>query len=173
MKIITDTYCYIRAKPYGGEVAEDKDFKRREAAVESGPTTKKTFLVLEDSPNDAFFIGHAFSLLERCTSHICSNTKEAQAYLLGTGNYSNRVEFPFPHAVMSDLHLGPDSGIDFFNWMRGCKQFDSLPALLLTCSANPQELENAAKIDRVQVLGKPMDIESLKTIVDGLCESIQ
>jgi DNA-binding NtrC family response regulator len=133
---------------------------------------KKMFLVLENSPEDAFLIGHAFSLLHDCSSHICRNTNEARAYLKGTGGYKDRNRYPFPHAVMSDLHLGPESGIEFFNWMEKSEEFEPLQRVLLTGSASPRDLTEAAKIPRLKIIEKPMDLAALKKIVGCLCETI-
>lgn len=76
----------------------------------------KKFLVVEDNPNDAFLIKRALQS-NGCAAFICRNPGEAQSYLLGAGMYEDRVRYPMPDLILTDLRMGAVSGLILWN---GC-----------------------------------------------------
>ena len=128
----------------------------------------KNFLVIEDNTDDALLIKRAFASTHSCQASVCRNLSEAKAYLHGSGMYADREKFPFPNAVISDMHLGFESAVDFLKWIKGDPQFQSMPLLVLSGTASTRECEMARELGAVDVLRKPGKYEDLKAMVQDL-----
>jgi CheY-like chemotaxis protein len=132
----------------------------------------KTFLVIEDTADDAMLIQRAFKSVGDCQAFICRNLSEARAYVQGSGMYQNRDNFPFPNAVISDLHLGFESGVEFVKWMKSNAPFASMPVIILTGTANAPDCEEARQAGAVDILKKPARYEDLKMMLHDLAAKL-
>jgi DNA-binding NtrC family response regulator len=133
--------------------------------------TPKMLLVIEDDPNDAFLIQQAFvPIAAKCVVHVCRNVTEAKCYLEGIGIYADRTRYPFPNAVVSDFRIGPETGVEFFRWLRSRQEFANVSAVLMSGSSPERTLKEASDIGGVTVIEKPMTFERLLKIADDLCE---
>jgi CheY-like chemotaxis protein len=125
----------------------------------------KLILVVENDDNDAFFLARAFSGLPDCRAHFCKNAADARMYLEGDGIYAERSKYPFPSAVISDLNLGSETGLDFCRWMQGQSKFAHLPTVLMSGALATTAMLEAAGAEGVQVVLKSADVRELKDIV--------
>jgi CheY-like chemotaxis protein len=132
----------------------------------------KTFLVIEDSSDDALLIKRAFRGLESCQAIVCRNLSEARAYMNGAGQYSDRAKYPFPNAVICDLHLGYESGVDFVLWIKEQPTFKDMPVIILTGTATTSEAIAAKEKGALDVLRKPARYEDLKVMLDDLAAKL-
>jgi CheY-like chemotaxis protein len=128
----------------------------------------KTFLVIEDSADDALLIRRAFASVGSCRAFICRNISEGKAYIQGAGMYGNRIEFPFPNAVLCDLWLAGESGNTFLRWLKGTKGFSNLPVYVLTGSNFDTDILAAKKLGAADVFRKPADFLQLRTMLANL-----
>jgi CheY-like chemotaxis protein len=63
-------------------------------------------LVVEDRPDDEVLIRKAFQQAAvKNPIFVVGNGEEAQAYLEGTGKFSERDEYPLPDLVLLDLKM--------------------------------------------------------------------
>jgi CheY-like chemotaxis protein len=132
----------------------------------------KTFLVVEDSENDALLIRRAFRALEDCRAVVCRNLSEGRAYINGAGMYQDRTKYPFPNAIISDLHLGIESGLEFLKWVKAHPQFKEMPIYVLTGTASTREARQAKEAGAVEVLRKPAKFEDLTTMLNDLAAKL-
>jgi CheY-like chemotaxis protein len=132
----------------------------------------KTFLVIEDCSDDAILIGRAFSATANCQAVVCRNLGEARAYLRGVGIYHDRSKFPFPNAIISDLHLESESGFDFLKWVKGTAEFKDMPVTILTDVATPEECLRCKEAGALRVLTKPNSYDALKTMLADLAAKL-
>lgn len=130
----------------------------------------KTILVVEDNAIDAALIRRAFDAVPSCRAIVCRNLGEARAYLLGAGIYEDRVEYPFPNAVICDFRLGGESGNEFLIWLKSDPRSESLPVVILSGSVAPKDLIEAKKSGAVDVLLKPFRFDDLKTLVADVAQ---
>lgn len=94
-----------------------------------------TILHVEDDPNDAFLVQHAFQRARLSIQvRLVSDGQQALDYLAGTGQYADRVTYPIPQLVLLDLKMPKLSGFDVLSWVRGQEQFGRLPVLILSSS---------------------------------------
>lgn len=133
---------------------------------------KKTFLVIEDSADDALLIRRAFDALESCQAIICRNLSEARAYLSGAGIYANRAEYPFPNAIICDLHIGFESGVQCVEWIKQHPDFNEMPVFIFTGDATTAEASAAKKKGAVDVLKKPSKYEELRIMLRDLAAKL-
>lgn len=99
---------------------------------------------------------------------MCRNLSEARAYLAGAGIYSDRTKHPFPHAILSDLNVGPDSAADLLKLGLPIKD---IPVVIMSGTVPLQEdlqaiLDSGAR----EVLTKPMDQRSLVAALSKFIE---
>jgi DNA-binding NtrC family response regulator len=132
----------------------------------------KTFLVIEDSSDDAILIRRAFDATVDCHAIVCRNLSEARAYLRGAGIYHDRKKFPFPNAVISDLHLGFESGVQFLKWVKSSSEFKDMPVIILTGTATSSECVGAKEAGALEILKKPARYEELKTMLIDLAAKL-
>jgi CheY-like chemotaxis protein len=132
----------------------------------------KTFLVIEDSGDDALLIRRAFRALESCQATICRNLSEAKAYMNGAGMYQDRTKYPFPNAIISDLHLGMESGLDFLKWIKAHPEYKAMPVYVLTGTASTREAFLAREAGAVDVLRKPSKYEDLRTMFTDMAAKL-
>ena len=61
---------------------------------------RATILVVEDDPNDLFFLKRAFSSVQtRCLMQAVGDGAEAIDYLRGVDDYADRQRYPIPAGV--------------------------------------------------------------------------
>ena len=125
----------------------------------------KTFLVIEDNADDAALIRRAFEALKSCKAFVCRNLSEAKAYLHGSGMYADRVKHPLPNAVICDLNLSGESGVEFVAWLESSSDFKQMPVVILTGSTSESEISAARKGPVILVLRKPARFEELKSML--------
>lgn len=129
-------------------------------------------MVIEDSADDALLIRRAFRALDACQATICRNLSEARAYMNGAGMYQDRAKFPFPNAVITDLHLGMESGIEFVKWIKAHPEYKSMPVYVLTGTASTREAFLAREAGAFDVLRKPAKYEDLRTMLNDLAAKL-
>jgi CheY-like chemotaxis protein len=125
----------------------------------------KTFLVIEDDANDAALIRRAFDALESCTAFVCRNLSEAKAYLHGSGMYADRARHPFPNAVICDLNVDGESGLEFVAWLESSSDFHKMPVVILTGSTSERDISAARRGGVISVLRKPARFEDLRLML--------
>ena len=129
------------------------------------------FLVVEDDPNDAIQIRRIFSSLEpTCTVSVCRNTSEARAYLKGAGMYADRLTYPMPDTIISDIRLPEESGIDLIRWIRSEEQLADIPVVVLTGAATSVEMQTAKELRVNLILRKPAKSANFKALLQGVAE---
>jgi CheY-like chemotaxis protein len=143
-----------------------------EAASPNYTFQTRHFLVVEDDPNDAIQIRRIFNSLEpKCTLFVCRNTSEARAYLKGAGMYVDRITYPIPDTVISDIRLPEESGIDLIRWLRSEEQFAGMPIVVLTGAATQEEIQATKELGVDLILRKPAKPANFKALLQGVAEN--
>lgn len=130
---------------------------------------RPNFLVVENDPNDAFFIKRALS--RAGSAHVCTNPEEARAYLSGAGPFQDRTKFPFPELILSDLRMEQHCGINFVQWLRmQPSPIRDTHIVILTGSTSPEDCEAARNAGAQKVLQKPGTLEDLQKLLYNVTE---
>jgi DNA-binding response OmpR family regulator len=131
----------------------------------------RTILLIEDSPDDVFFMKRAFKLAG--VTHplqVAEDGEKAMDYLSGAGRFANREEFPLPGLVLLDLRLPRVPGFDVLKWMRAQSAFECVPVLVLTSSKEDRDMQKAYALGANSFLVKPSDSNELAAMVKTLVE---
>src|SRR5215211_4759857 len=69
-------------------------------------------LLVEDNEDDAFLLTRALRTAEIANPvHVVTDGEQAVGYLQGTGQFSDRTQYPMPGLILLDLKLPRISGL--------------------------------------------------------------
>jgi CheY-like chemotaxis protein len=129
--------------------------------TEAGPP----IVLVEDDPNDVYFVRHALEkalivnpLLRFATAEQARN------------HFAERAIFDLPSMFILDVNLvGRESGIDFLRWLRQQRSpLGSTPAMMLTGSDQPGDRDATAMLGSIYFLRKPVSEDRLTAAVQSL-----
>jgi CheY-like chemotaxis protein len=124
----------------------------------------QTLLLVEDNEDDVYLMRRALrdaginNLL-----HVVEDGQAALEYLAGEGKFADRQLHPMPALVFLDLNLPLKSGHEVLAWMRR-KQLETV-VIVLTSSAEPEDLRRAYRLGANSYLTKPPTAEQLLELV--------
>jgi len=126
-----------------------------------------TILHVEDDENDALLFARA---CERAAIPAilfrAHDGEEARAYLLGQGEYVDRLKFPLPQIIVLDLKLPNLDGFEFLQWLRQQAGFLTLPVLVFTASLSREDKARALAEGANSYFVKPTTFEELVHMVE-------
>jgi DNA-binding response OmpR family regulator len=123
-------------------------------------------LIVEDSPDDFFFLERSFHIAEIQTElrHVDDGQK-AIDYLQGTGPFADREAHPLPSLVLLDLKLPLKHGFEVLAWLRQQSPWRSIVVLILTSSSEDADVSKAYELGANAFLVKPTSVDRLIEIV--------
>ena len=127
---------------------------------------KLLILVAEDDPNDVLLLKRAF--LKNGVNnpvHSCSNGEDAIAYLQGKGEYQDRIKFPFPTMLITDLKMPRAGGFEILQWLRAHPECHVIPILIFSASRDVEDVRRAYQMGANAYLNKPSKSEELQNMV--------
>ena len=131
---------------------------------------RKFILVVEDSDED-------FTALERMLKRIKAKVniyrvcdgEEALDYLYRQKDYTDPENFPRPSVILLDLNLPGTDGREVIKQVKEDDALKAIPIVVLTTSANPQDIQDCYLHGANSYMLKPMGVEELRyTIEDFL-----
>jgi DNA-binding response OmpR family regulator len=126
-----------------------------------------TILHVEDDENDALLFAKACDraglpvILQRVR-----DAEDGRTYLLGEGNYTDRLRFPLPQIIILDLKLPRMSGFEFLIWIRKEATLATLPVLVFTSSLSREDKSRALAEGANSYFVKPATFEALVQMVE-------
>jgi CheY-like chemotaxis protein len=124
-------------------------------------TSERTshFLLVEDDLDAVALLRRALARTRvDAACHVAYDGDEALAYLQG------RASDSLPCLVVLDVHMPRRSGLQVLEWLRGQSGLRHIPAVMLTTSADPQDVKRAAELGARAYWLKPLGAEGLKRI---------
>jgi CheY-like chemotaxis protein len=90
---------------------------------------------------------------------VAGDGLEAYRYISGAGPYANRKAYPVPDVILSDMNLPRFSGLEFLRWLRqqAPEHSRSIPVIIVSAVAIPQELEQARAFGARMFVLKPVN----------------
>jgi DNA-binding response OmpR family regulator len=124
------------------------------------PCDTSTFLLVEDDPNDVFFLQYAFEQAGIKNRLVAvEHGQEAIDYLSGRGKYGDRSQYPLPCIVLLDLKLPGVSGLDVLRWARKQPEVSCVLFIVLTSSKDQNDIHEAYRLGARSYLVKPLSLE--------------
>ncbi len=149
------------------------------AAIEGlGPTAMamnmkatKTFLHVEDDPNDAEFVEKA--LKESSLSINLRSVRDgvfAKQYMEGHGKYADRELHPLPDVILLDLKMPRLDGFEFLAWLRTQSPPGQrlTPVVVMSSSSILEDVQRAYALGANSYLVKPVDASKFDECVNTL-----
>ncbi|MGO8679224.1 MAG: response regulator [Limisphaerales bacterium] len=128
-----------------------------------------TVLYVEDEEFDALFMHRAFERMGLEGSlKVVEDGQEAIDYLAGKGVYADRRAHPLPAVVLLDLKLPVVSGFEVLEWLREQPEFKSLPVVIFSSSAQPEDQARASELGADDFVQKPSSALEFPKVVERL-----
>lgn len=125
-------------------------------------------LVAEDNPDEALLLQRAFKKAGlQVRIHLCEDGGEASAYLLGKDEFADRLKFPYPRMLITDLKMPRCDGFELLERARGQ---ELVPKVVMSASGEERDVSRAYKLGANCYFMKPATFEELVAIVKGLGE---
>jgi CheY-like chemotaxis protein len=125
-----------------------------------------TILLVEDTPSDATLIRRGFEKTRVLNPIVwVKNGQEALAYLIGLGQYADRIKYPLPALVLLDLDLPEMSGFELLQWKRTQPTIRRIPVVVLTIDNAASTVNAAYDLGANSYLVKPGDPDEIMRIV--------
>ncbi|HZH42951.1 MAG TPA: response regulator [Lysobacter sp.] len=101
-------------------------------------------LLVEDSADDRFLLERAIRRAPvQVTLSTARDGDEAVDYLAGAGEFTDRERHPLPALILLDWKLPKRTGREVLEWLRARPRFLTLPVVVLTTSAEVQDVHEA------------------------------
>lgn len=100
--------------------------------------------------------------------HHVEDGEAALDYIFGQGSFRDRSQFPAPDLVLLDLRLPRVDGLDVLRHVRSHPGCHRLPIVVLTTSEAERDVAAAYEYRANGFVSKPVDIERLSRLVEGL-----
>ena len=114
-------------------------------------------LIIDDDKDDRWMIETAFrknGVLD--TIRSVDSVRRAMAYLHGEGEYADRVKFPFPSLLMTDLKMPMEDGFTLLENLKNNPQWKMIPALVLSGSLDRDDIKRSYAMGASCYLEKPV-----------------
>lgn len=125
-----------------------------------------TILLVEDNPDDVFFMQRAFkaAAIEN-PLQVAVDGQEAIDYLAGAGKFADRNAFPLPCLMLLDLKLPRKTGHEVLKWIRDRPDLATLIVIALTTSRETKDITEAYRLCVNAYLVKPTSPAELANIM--------
>lgn len=128
-----------------------------------------TVLLVEDDPDDAELLTHAFGKAGIVNPVIViDNGDKAIDYLEGRSVYADRHRFPVPSLILLDLKLPRRSGFEVLEVIRSNEATRRIPVVVLTSSSQQNDIKRAYDAGANSYLVKPIGKDALVAMVHSL-----
>ena len=100
--------------------------------------------------------------------HVVSDGQMAKDYLAGLGEFADRQKHPLPCLVLLDLKLPKVNGLEVLEWIRQQPGLKKLVVVVLSSSAQPEDVERAYELGANSYIEKPLELGRTQEIVQLL-----
>lgn len=132
--------------------------------------TIRNILSVDDDENDRIFIAAAFLAIGVRTVQGVGDGETAVAYLTGTGIYSDRIAYPYPDIVITDLKMPHGDGFAVLEHLKRMPERAIIPTIVLTGSEDNDDIKRAYWLGASSYHVKPSSPDGLRRLVKALHE---
>jgi two-component system, chemotaxis family, response regulator Rcp1 len=123
-------------------------------------------LLAEDNEDDVVLMRHGFELAKLAVElHHVENGQECMNFLRKTGKYANA---PTPDIVLLDLNMPIMSGREVLAELVADDKLNHIPVVILTTSAEDQDILNMYKLRCSSYIVKPVDFDQFLRVIRGI-----
>lgn len=119
--------------------------------------------MVEDNPDDIFLTN---MLLQRNRVHInFTHFRDGEECVNYLGDKTKTLNGSRPDLVLLDLNLPRIDGREVLKFIKQNPDLQSIPVVILSGSSAPADIEQVKKLGANAYLIKPLNLDSLKTII--------
>jgi CheY-like chemotaxis protein len=131
-----------------------------------GSPNSRVILLAEDEETDVVMFRLALKRAEVAfPMQVANDGQEAVDYLSGEGRYDDRAAYPLPSLIVLDLKMPRLTGFDVLAWLRGRPELLQIPAVVLSSSSYPQDIQRATELGAREYYIKPHSVEALSKLL--------
>ena len=86
--------------------------------------------------------------------------------------FFDRRKYPLPDAMIADLEIAGDSGLDFIHWLRAQPKFEQLPTYILSGALSKENIAEAQSLGVLRVMQKPQEFRTLERALAQLTSEL-
>jgi CheY-like chemotaxis protein len=101
---------------------------------------------------------------------VTRDGKEAIDYLSGEPPYSERSAHPMPGLMVLDLKMPRLTGFDVLSWLEARPHLRSIPAVVLSSSSYPEDIQKAARLGAREYYIKPHSLSELGKLLRSIID---
>lgn len=123
-------------------------------------------LLAEDDDVDVMLLKRAFSEVSKNTGlHALTNGEDVISYFKGTGEYSDRKQYPLPNLLLLDLKMPVKNGFEVLQWIRADSALKRLPVVVMSSSKLSRDIDKAYELGANTYFVKSTDPERLIDVI--------
>ena len=130
-----------------------------------------SILLIDDSPSDLMLIQRAFKncgIVEGI--YTLSNGFEAIRYLMGEGVYSDRIKYPYPSLIISDLKMLNGDGLSILEHLKRNPAWAIIPTIIFSGSGDNDDIRSSYMMGAASYIQKPNDFEKMRSIIKTIAD---
>ena len=136
--------------------------------------SRPTILFAEDSEDDMLLIQRGFEKAQfPFALQFVSDGVIATEYLRGLNRYADRVRFPAPVVLMTDLKMPRMDGFQLLSWVRSQDQWRDLPVIIITGSEQSEDCQRAMNLGANSYVVKELLIRPPRGLFEGILRYAQ
>jgi CheY-like chemotaxis protein len=122
-------------------------------------------LFVEDNPDDILFLERVFAAAgAEVPLRVVKDGAGAIDYLIAQGKYADRTAYPLPAVILLDLKMPGASGLVVLRWLREQPMLRRLPVVMLTSSAQEEDIAQAYDLGVNSYVVKPSGLKQLTDV---------
>jgi CheY-like chemotaxis protein len=122
-----------------------------------------TILVVDDDANDLVLIEGSFRAVGVTDPiHTVNGGKEAIAYMMGEGKYSDRSVYAYPTFITIDLKMPGRDGFAVLEYLKKHPAWAIIPTVILTSSRDLDDIKKAYMLGASSYHVKPNSLGELR-----------
>jgi CheY-like chemotaxis protein len=130
------------------------------------PVGAKVILLVEDSPDDAFFFLELFRSSQILNPvMVVHDGEEAIAYMKREGQFADAKAYPPPSALFLDLSMPKVTGLEVLRWVKTQPQLKDMLVVILTHYQEVADLNQAYTLGAHSFLTKPLTPRELNNLM--------
>lgn len=147
-------------------------YKERMEKIDITEENKKeniNILLVEDNEGDVQIMMQAFKEARfKNNIHVSYDGQEALDFIYGKDQYSNRIKFPLPDLIISDINMPRVDGLEFLKKLKENPEYQSIPVIMFTSSRAQEDIIKSYSYGASNYISKPMNYDDYLAVVEGI-----